>query len=150
MHELAVTEEILRVALEHAERAQATRITDIHLVIGTLSTVVDDSVQFYFDFLSPETIAAGAKLGVVGENNEGLVEIVKLDAVKDLRERAEVQRVVKAENADREQLYKEIAAAENVDLAQLPRIRETYAETMRNKARAGDWIQLPDGTWKQK
>ena len=62
MHELAVTEEILRVALEHAERAQATSITDIHLVIGALSTIVDDSVQFYFDFLSPDTIAAGAKL----------------------------------------------------------------------------------------
>jgi hydrogenase nickel incorporation protein HypA/HybF len=62
MHELAVTEEILRVAVEHAERAQATRITDIHLVVGALSTIVDDSVQFYFDFLSPDTIAAGAKL----------------------------------------------------------------------------------------
>ena len=62
MHELAVTEEILRVALEHAERAQAARITDIHLVVGALSTIVDDSVQFYFDFLSPDTIAAGAQL----------------------------------------------------------------------------------------
>jgi hydrogenase nickel incorporation protein HypA/HybF len=62
MHELAVTEEILRVALEHAERAKATRISDIHLVIGALSTIVDDSVQFYFDFLSPDTIAVGAKL----------------------------------------------------------------------------------------
>jgi hydrogenase nickel incorporation protein HypA/HybF len=62
MHELAVTEEILRVAIEHAERAHASRIIDIHLVIGDLSTIVDDSVQFYFDFLSPDTIAAGAKL----------------------------------------------------------------------------------------
>jgi hydrogenase nickel incorporation protein HypA/HybF len=62
MHELSVTEEILRVAVEHAERAQARRITDIHLVVGNLSTIVDDSVQFYFDFLSPDTIAAGAKL----------------------------------------------------------------------------------------
>ena len=62
MHELAVTEEILRVALEHAERAQAKQITDIHLVIGALSTIVDDSIQFYFDFLSPDTIAGGAKL----------------------------------------------------------------------------------------
>jgi hydrogenase nickel incorporation protein HypA/HybF len=62
MHELSVTEEILRVAVEHAERAQAKRITDIHLVVGNLSTIVDDSVQFYFDFLSPDTIAAGATL----------------------------------------------------------------------------------------
>ena len=60
MHELAITEEILRIAIEHAERAQAKRVTDINLVVGELSSVVDDSVQFYFDFgedLSPETAA---------------------------------------------------------------------------------------------
>jgi hydrogenase nickel incorporation protein HypA/HybF len=62
MHELAITEEILRVAIEHAERANAGRITAIHMVVGDLSTVVDDSVQFYFDFLSPGTIAEGARL----------------------------------------------------------------------------------------
>jgi hydrogenase nickel incorporation protein HypA/HybF len=62
MHELAITEEILRVALEHAERARAERITDIHLVIGDMSSVVDDSVQFYFDFMSRDTIAADAQL----------------------------------------------------------------------------------------
>lgn len=62
MHELAVTEEILRVAIEHARRARAGRITDIHLVVGDLSTIVDDSVQFYFDFVSPGTIAEGARL----------------------------------------------------------------------------------------
>ena len=62
MHELAITEEILRITVEHAERANAKRVTDINLVIGELSSVVDDSVQFYLDFLSPGTIAEGAKL----------------------------------------------------------------------------------------
>ncbi len=89
-------------------------------------------------------------LGVVGENNQALIEVRSIESVANLRERAEVQRLVRAENKDREQLFKEIAAAKNVDLSQLPRIRTTYAETLRSKARKGDWIQLPDGTWKQK
>lgn len=89
-------------------------------------------------------------MGVIGENKDGLLEIIKLDAVSDLRQRADVQRVVKAENSDREQLYKEVATAENVDLSQLPKIRATYAETLRQNARKGEWIQLPSGEWKQK
>ena len=88
--------------------------------------------------------------GVIGENNRGALEVRDLDAVSDLRARAEVQKLVRAENTDREQLYKEIAAAKNIDLAQLDKIRETYAETLRNNARPGDWIQTPDGSWKRK
>lgn len=88
--------------------------------------------------------------GVLAENNRALLELRSLDALADLKERAMAQRLVRNENADREQLFKEIAAAENVDLSQLDRIRETYAETIRAKARPGDWIQLPDGSWEQK
>lgn len=62
MHELMVTESILEIALRHAQEAQAAHITDLYLVIGELSTVVDDSVQFYWDFISEGTPAAGAKL----------------------------------------------------------------------------------------
>ncbi len=62
MHELAVTEDILRIVQEHAERAGAARVTDIYVVIGDLSSFVDDSIQFYFDALSPGTVAEGATL----------------------------------------------------------------------------------------
>lgn len=88
--------------------------------------------------------------GVVGENNQGLVEARNLDALGDLKARADVQRLVKAENADREELYKEVAAAKGVDLSQLPKIRETYAATLRDRAKPGEWIQGADGGWKQK
>ena len=88
--------------------------------------------------------------GVIGENNQALIEVRNLEAVQGLRERADTQKLVKDENADREQLFKEIAAAKNVDLTQLPKIRATYAETLREKAKPGDWIQLPDGSWVQK
>lgn len=88
--------------------------------------------------------------GAIGENNRALLQVRDLEALADLRARAAVQRLVKAENADRERLFKEIAAAEGVELSQLPRIRETYAETMRQRARPGDWIQMPDGNWRRK
>jgi len=88
--------------------------------------------------------------GVVGESNQALLVIRNLDAIQGLKERADAQKLVKDENADREQLFKEIAAAKNVDLAQLPQIRATYAATLRENAHPGDWIQLPDGSWVQK
>lgn len=62
MHELSVTESILEIALSHARNANATKVTQINLVIGRLSSIVDDSVQFYWDFLTEGTICEGSKL----------------------------------------------------------------------------------------
>ena len=62
MHELAVTESILKTAAEYAEKSNAVKVTDINLVIGKLSSFVDDSISFYWDFVSKETICQGAAL----------------------------------------------------------------------------------------
>ncbi len=62
MHELGVTQSILNIVLHHAKEAGAVRIKEINLVIGELSSIVDDSVQFYWDMISENTIAHGAQL----------------------------------------------------------------------------------------
>jgi hydrogenase nickel incorporation protein HypA/HybF len=60
MHELSVTQSILEIVLKHA--GDAERVTDIHLVIGQLSSFIDDSIQFFWDNISKDTVASGAKL----------------------------------------------------------------------------------------
>jgi hydrogenase nickel incorporation protein HypA/HybF len=62
MHELSVTESLLHLAVRHAEQARAARVTDLYLVIGQLSSIVDDSVQFYWDMISEGTVCEKARL----------------------------------------------------------------------------------------
>jgi len=62
MHELSVTQSILEVVLSQAKAAQAIKVTKINLVIGELSGVVSDCVQFYFDFLKKGNAAEEAIL----------------------------------------------------------------------------------------
>lgn len=62
MHELPVTESLLEISLKYAEEANATCIKDLYIVIGQLASIIDDSVQFYWDIISKNTIAEGATL----------------------------------------------------------------------------------------
>lgn len=62
MHELAVTQNLLEITLRHANSARAQRVTRVNVVVGELSTIVDDSVQFYWKYIARDTLAEYAVL----------------------------------------------------------------------------------------
>jgi hydrogenase nickel incorporation protein HypA/HybF len=62
MHEYAVTKSMINIVLEEIKNREIQKVTEVRLVIGDLSTIIDESVQMYFDILSEGTIAKGAKL----------------------------------------------------------------------------------------
>ena len=64
MHELPVTESILKIILAHAEKNDVRRVMTIHLQVGRLSDLEDEWMQRYFDYVSKGTLAEGAKLHI--------------------------------------------------------------------------------------
>ena len=64
MHEQSIVESLLSLALNDAEKANARRIVSIKLIVGELTGVEKEAVNFYFGFLAKNTIAAGAFLDI--------------------------------------------------------------------------------------
>jgi len=62
MHELSITQQIVSLAEKHARDHEAERVTDLYLTIGELSSVIDDSVEFYWDMVAQGTLCEGAEL----------------------------------------------------------------------------------------
>jgi hydrogenase nickel incorporation protein HypA/HybF len=62
VHELGITDQLLMLTLKHAEQAGAVRVVRLRLLIGEFSSVVDESIQFYWDMMTEGTIAEGAEL----------------------------------------------------------------------------------------
>jgi uncharacterized protein len=87
--------------------------------------------------------------GNAGINQEGLLTIRNTDGL-NLKERAEVQQLIEAENRDREALYVEIAKANNIPAEAVPKIKGIFARSWTDQAQPGWWIQDAQGTWKKK
>ncbi|WP_414717571.1 YdbL family protein [Steroidobacter sp.] len=86
--------------------------------------------------------------GAVGLTSDGLVEIRDQNLVP-LPERNSVRKLVADENADRANLYREIANANGHPEWEMD-IRTTFAERWSSKAAAGWYYQDKSGAWKQK
>jgi len=87
--------------------------------------------------------------GAVGLTKDGLIDVRDLNAVA-LPDRATVKRLVAEDNADRSQLYAEIAKASNHPEWEAD-IRKAFARGwVRTGAKAGWYYQDDGGAWKQK
>jgi len=87
--------------------------------------------------------------GAIGLTKDGLVDVRDLNAVA-LPDRATVKRLVSEDNADRAQLYAEIAKANNHPDWE-PDIRKSFAKRwVATGAKPGWYYQADDGSWKQK
>jgi hydrogenase nickel incorporation protein HypA/HybF len=62
MHEFGLMQSVLDSVGSAAKDAGARRVSRISLVIGDMSEVVNDALEFAFEALSPGTLADGAEL----------------------------------------------------------------------------------------
>jgi uncharacterized protein YdbL (DUF1318 family) len=87
--------------------------------------------------------------GNVGLTRDGLLTVRTTDGL-NLKERAEVQQLVDAENRDRESLYLEIAKANNFPKESVAKIKSIFAKSWAEQAQSGWWIQDAQGNWQKK
>jgi uncharacterized protein len=86
--------------------------------------------------------------GAIGLTRDGLVEVRDQNAIP-LPERNAARKLVADENADRANLYREIASANGHPEWETD-IRKTFAERWIERASASWYVQDPSGQWKQK
>jgi len=86
----------------------------------------------------PEITALKAK-GIVGENNQGYLEILKGNGSYD--------KIVRAENKDRGTVYKAIASKTGTSIEVVGKRR---AIQIAEKADSGEWLQNASAKWYQK
>jgi uncharacterized protein len=87
--------------------------------------------------------------GNIGIGQDGMLAIRSTDGL-NLKERAETKQLVDAENRDRENLYAEIAKANNISRESIPRIKAIFAKSWLDQAQSGWWIQDAQGNWRRK
>lgn len=62
MHEYGITESLLKIVTDKAHEAGVSRVSTIRIVVGELTGFVPESIQFYFETMSKNTVAEGAAL----------------------------------------------------------------------------------------
>ncbi|MBI1852411.1 MAG: YdbL family protein [Planctomycetes bacterium] len=86
--------------------------------------------------------------GLVGILKNGNLGVREIDGVT-LKDKTEARRLVDAENADRSALYRELAVANDISAADVPRIQSIFAKKWVEEAPVGYWYQDEKENWVQ-
>lgn len=62
MHELAVTQGILDIAVAEAEKVGNRKVINIKIKLGAFTGLVPSCIQEYYNLISEDTVAEGAEL----------------------------------------------------------------------------------------
>ena len=80
MHEMALTESLVEIAVEEARRQSARKVLRIRLEVGALSHAEPEALAFCFEAVAAGTIAEGAELLIDRPAGRGWCE----DCAKDV------------------------------------------------------------------
>ena len=64
MHELGIAQEMIKIAFEYAAKNRAAHITAFYIEISAAADESEDSLRFYFELLTPGTLAEGARIQI--------------------------------------------------------------------------------------
>lgn len=77
MHELSMTTQIVENVLEEAKRHGAKKVIEVRLIIGKMTFLGTEQVQFSYKILTEDNILKGSKLII--EEKDGMIECQNCD-----------------------------------------------------------------------
>lgn len=64
MHELLVTQGLLKICLEEGKKHNIKRIKEINIKVGELTDLVPSCISYYFNIVAKDTIAENTKINI--------------------------------------------------------------------------------------
>ncbi|WP_321402140.1 DUF1318 domain-containing protein [Maridesulfovibrio sp.] len=103
-----------------------------------------------------QTIAADHKKlvpyynsGNIGITKDGYLQIISKNGL-NIKQTAELRRLVAQDNDTRDQLYTEVAASMNIPGSELEKVKAIFAQEWQQRAPSGWFIQAKSGKWTKK
>lgn len=87
--------------------------------------------------------------GAIGEGADGYLAARDLEGL-NLKEKRDLQALLKEENDDRKNLYTEIVRSNAIGEEHLARVGELFSKEWQKKCKEGWWVETSPGTWEKK